>query len=142
MDREVKYCKSRFTVLVIDLTTEPHAAAFSFGRTAEQQRDSQVCDFTSPRNDASLEGEIRRVAVLPSSATSYREEHGCAFLGMDGHSLPCVPIPQSVECCLETSIDHSGVGRPGVDADIVRVHRQVDVRGCRDVAGVDVEQQG
>ncbi|GJQ70377.1 hypothetical protein Trydic_g22808 [Trypoxylus dichotomus] len=52
---------------------------------------------------------MRRVAVLPSSATSYREKHSRAFLGMDGDSPLCVPIPQSVECCLETSVDHSGV---------------------------------
>ncbi|GJQ88062.1 hypothetical protein Trydic_g12983 [Trypoxylus dichotomus] len=44
------------------------------------QGDSQVFDLLSPGNNASLEGEFGWVAVLPSSTTAYREEHGRAIL--------------------------------------------------------------
>ncbi|GJQ68722.1 hypothetical protein Trydic_g17257 [Trypoxylus dichotomus] len=71
--------------------------------------DLQVFDLRSPGDDASLEAEFGWVALFSSS---------------------------DVEGCLETKVDYPGVPGSREDANVVSVHRQVDVRDCWNAAGI------
>ncbi|GJQ82184.1 hypothetical protein Trydic_g6013 [Trypoxylus dichotomus] len=97
------------------------------------QYDPQVFNLRSPGHDASLGSKFGWVAVPSSSETASRKKHGRAFPWMDGDSPFCIPALQSV--------DYPRVPGSCEDANVVRVHRQVGVRGCWNVAGVNAEQE-
>ncbi|GJQ67617.1 hypothetical protein Trydic_g8420 [Trypoxylus dichotomus] len=59
-----------------------------------------------------------------------------------GSSLSHPISLQSVKGCLETTADYPHVPGSCEDANVVRVHRQVEVRGCWNIAGVNAEQEG
>ncbi|GJQ69632.1 hypothetical protein Trydic_g6720 [Trypoxylus dichotomus] len=89
----------------------------------------------------SLEGEFGWVTVPSSSESTSRVNHGRGFPWMNSVSSLCIPGLQSVEGCLETTVDYPNIPGSREDAHVVRKHRQIDVRFCWNVAGVNAEQE-